>query len=162
MKKKKKWSRNRHGFFVLSSDTDIGSLFTDDQEKQGFAELLDRSGDTQFAFCPWDTREPSAPGRYVPRADRVANLDLHGRNVEEAVLAVDSFLLTHQRLRSLWVRIITGRGLHSAGGRPVLKQVVEEHLRVLRQEKKISDYKWEGKNREESGALLVMLKRQRF
>ena len=64
-------------------------------------------------------------GDHVPRQ----RLDLHGMTAAEATAAVKHFLTTkHDRC----VCIVHGRGLHSAGRRPVLKTTVRALLRFDR------------------------------
>ena len=79
--------------------------------------------------------------------------DLHGLTGAEAERAAERFLRTvaNQRLRT--VRLITGRGLHSKGGQPVLPEVIENLLTRLRQSRKVLEFKWESGR----GAVLVYL-----
>ncbi|KAB7499604.1 hypothetical protein Anas_07997 [Armadillidium nasatum] len=61
--------------------------------------------------------------------DGLETIDLHGKKVSEARYLADKFL-HHQERQSLpAVQIITGRGLHSPDGIPVLKPVVRNMIR---------------------------------
>ncbi|MCE5387782.1 MAG: Smr/MutS family protein [Acidithiobacillus sp.] len=70
-------------------------------------------------------------GRYRIQAD----LDLHGLRVEDARLAVASFLQDARRYHWTCVRIIHGKGMGSPGQIPILKRLVghwlQRHQEVL-------------------------------
>src|SRR5207249_6877126 len=57
-----------------------------------------------------------------------AHLDLHGLNRQEARFALDEFILASIRASLGCVRVIHGRGRHSAKQQPVLKQSVQRWL----------------------------------
>ena len=86
-----------------------------------------------------------------------ALLDLHG---ETALSAEQKTLLfvqasIHQGLKT--VRIITGKGLHSPGGKAVLPDVVEAQLALLKHDDVIFSFAWDKKLKQRSGSLLVYL-----
>ena len=83
-------------------------------------------------------------------------LDCHGLTAAETERRLHWFLdrARYQALRT--VRIITGRGLHSPNG-PVLPEVVETELRLLQKNGQITGFRWEKKEREQSGAVIVYL-----
>lgn len=84
-------------------------------------------------------------------------LDLHG---EISVVAERKSLGFIQRAKVgglLTVRIITGKGLHSPGGKAILPDVVEGVVRSLKKDKLVVDYCWDRKEKIKSGALLVYL-----
>lgn len=56
-------------------------------------------------------------------------LDLHGKNTERALRDLDSFIQRTRAAGRRSVRVITGKGLRSEGGTPVLKKAVERWLR---------------------------------
>lgn len=58
---------------------------------------------------------------------RAESLDLHQLQVREALVSLDSFLALRREKGDFGVRIVTGKGLHSAM-HPVLPQAVSEHL----------------------------------
>lgn len=61
-------------------------------------------------------------------------LDLHLLHVPEALSATQAFLNERQRvlvargIKQMEVSLITGRGVHSAGGQAILKPAIKEHL----------------------------------
>ncbi|KAK6976057.1 NEDD4-binding protein 2 [Biomphalaria glabrata] len=67
-------------------------------------------------------------------AQRRPTLDLHGKTRQEALQAVDQFILSNQnsyhknKTSSRLVNIITGRGLHSVNNFPVLKMETQKYL----------------------------------
>lgn len=63
-------------------------------------------------------------------AEPEAKLDLHGQSATEAVGSLERFVIsaTSQRLRM--VLVVTGKGLRSERGVPVLKQTAERWLRM--------------------------------
>lgn len=59
-----------------------------------------------------------------------AEIDLHGLPVHPARIRVEGFLRTQQTANpGRVVRIVTGRGNRSEGGRPVLREMVLELVR---------------------------------
>jgi DNA-nicking Smr family endonuclease len=56
------------------------------------------------------------------------HLDLHGRSVDEAREATVKFLLASRRAGKRVVLVVHGRGRHSEGGVPVLKQKLVQWL----------------------------------
>ena len=86
-----------------------------------------------------------------------ATLDLHG---EIAVVAERKTVrfINMSKLEGLkTVRIVTGKGLHSPGGKAILPDVVEAQLILLKYEKSIFDYGWDKKLKLKSGAVVVYL-----
>ena len=61
-----------------------------------------------------------------------AHLDLHGLTLEAARRIVDLFVRESVREGYSCIRIVHGRGRHSAHGRPLLKENVERWLRHRR------------------------------
>jgi DNA-nicking Smr family endonuclease len=62
----------------------------------------------------------------TPEPARDIWLDLHGSNKAEAVEIVHEALTRAQRSRNTGtIRFCTGRGLHSPGGMPVLRPIVQ-------------------------------------
>jgi len=57
-----------------------------------------------------------------------SELDLHGKTQEEAIAMVQNFLLTCHRQRLRHVLIITGKGLNSGSGGPVLREAVQRWM----------------------------------
>ena len=65
-------------------------------------------------------------GRFEVEAD----LDLHGRIVADAVVALDRFLEDSHRRGRRCVRIVHGKGFGSRSGRPIMKAHVDRWLRA--------------------------------
>lgn len=80
--------------------------------------------------------EGAAEYRKLPRADSTVRmperpedeLDLHGKTQEEAIQIVQNYLLTSFRNGFRLVSIITGKGLNSGAGGPVLRNAVVHWL----------------------------------
>lgn len=98
---------------AFSSKTDIETAM----EEKSEAEPLKNIGETVKTY---------------PKPQR--ELDLHGKTVEEAKREILNFIgnAQHQRLRT--VRIITGKGLHSAYFQSALPEITEQLTAKLRQE----------------------------
>jgi DNA-nicking Smr family endonuclease len=58
-----------------------------------------------------------------------ASLDLHGLTALEAEAMLDNFLAAASKTGLKRVRIITGKGINSPLGRPVLKPLAETRLK---------------------------------
>jgi DNA-nicking Smr family endonuclease len=84
-------------------------------------------------------------------------LDLHGCTGQEAEDKVQRFVEEACRRCIQTLRIITGKGLHSPGGKAVLPDIVEQKLILLKKEGDIVGFQWEKKVKSKSGALLVYL-----
>ncbi len=153
MGKKTRKQARRQGPAALASLSDLPFAARASGTRQPrFADLVEKSLQ-QADLRPKAEDLPPAAACRRP----VASLDLHGKNARQAEDAVRSFLLTHRKRRSPAVRIVTGKGLHSAGRRPVLKEVVETILRLERHQGRIVSFSWEGGNREGAGSVLVVL-----
>ena len=57
-----------------------------------------------------------------------AQIDLHGLTKEEARIALGDFLTEAERRKYKKIRIITGKGLHSASGRGILNEYIKKIL----------------------------------
>ena len=84
-------------------------------------------------------------------------LDLHGCTAQEAEAKTQRFIEASGRHGLKTVRIITGKGLHSPGGKAVLPDLIELQLSLLRKDGAITAFQWERKLKDRSGALLVYL-----
>ncbi len=58
----------------------------------------------------------------------IPSCDLHGYTEHEALKHVQLFLDTHEHLGTPSVRIITGKGNHSHGGRGILREAIKQFL----------------------------------
>ena len=88
-----------------------------------------------------------------------AHLDLHGFSLEAARDAVDLFVARSVRAGHSCVRIVHGRGRHSAGNRPLMKQNVERWLRGRRLSRRIMAYTSARTVDGGGGAVYVLLRR---
>lgn len=109
-----------------------------DPDEEAEDELFLRNVETLREVPDKDaaTPDPSAPRRIErrPAAKRSriepdARLDLHGMKTEEARHALAQFVYQGHRRGDRLLLVITGKGLGSEGGRPVLKQEVERWIR---------------------------------
>ncbi len=65
--------------------------------------------------------------QYLHRPD--GEIDLHGLFREEAIKELEEFLARAERLHWQSVKVITGRGLNSPGGKAIIKENVQIWLR---------------------------------
>ena len=103
-------------------------------ESESLAELAELvSGDGPIEVGSSDGSVPSFDPQVLKRLRggqfaRRAELDLHGMTKEQAREAVEKFITQARQGQLRCVKVITGRGLHSEGQLPVLKQSVHEWL----------------------------------
>ncbi len=86
-----------------------------------------------------------------------ATLDLHGMKQEECESAVEQFLADARRNGLRKISIITGKGLHSDNGVPVLREVA---VRVLGRSGIVSEQSRAPLNHGGSGAIWIILKKE--
>lgn len=128
------------------------------QENSSFAEMFDpkrfdrleesyrrKAGQGQVAF--------SVQG-YPPPQE---SLDLHGCTAEEAEKQVQILLASARRQGLKTVEIVTGKGLHSPGGKAVLPDVVEQFLLLAKKQGDIAGFRWEKRLKVKSGVVFVYL-----
>ena len=84
-------------------------------------------------------------------------LDLHGCTALEAEEMSRRFIKEANQRSLKTVRIITGKGLHSPGGKAVLPDAIEQLVVILKKEGVVASFAWEKKVKSKSGALLVYL-----
>ncbi|MCG8632451.1 MAG: Smr/MutS family protein [Desulfobacterales bacterium] len=124
-------------------------------EEEDFAKLLDES---------FRSRKPSGTApKPVPLKKRLkrypppeADLDLHGFTAIGAEAKAKSFIHTARHQGVFTLRIIVGRGLHSQEG-PVLPDVIEDLLKLMKKEKIVLAFEWEGRKKSSSGAVIVYM-----
>lgn len=129
------------------------------REPVSFGDLFD---DATFVEKMSQVRPAGEKGRlrgggiksYPPPQE---TLDLHGYTGQEAEDKARAFVMRAGRCGLQAVRIITGKGLHSPGGKAVLPDVVEQLLILLKKEGGIVAFQWDRKLKSKSGALLVYL-----
>lgn len=157
-------TRSKKQIPVLSEKQDLQAAFGVVDEIPSFAEAID-----QTLTAPEGRRALQERLEHLQGAENTTKrrsfkeypapeleLDLHGFTGPEAELRTASFIAGARQRGLLTVRIITGKGLHSQGP-AVLPDVVEQLLSELKQEKKIFSYRWEKKEKQRSGAVLVFL-----
>lgn len=126
----------------------------------GFAEALAAGLDRAAAAATLE-QPGSAPAR--PLGQRLkgypppqAEFDCHGLTAVEAERALHRFITQAGRAALRTLRVITGKGLHSPNG-PVLRDMVESELRLLKKNRAIAAFRWEKKEKERSGSVIVYL-----
>ncbi len=83
-------------------------------------------------------------------------IDLHGCNREEAERKADSFIYNASYKGLKTVRIVVGKGIHSAG-KAVLPDIIETKMIALKKEQVVLSYCWEKRKKRKSGAIIVYL-----
>lgn len=157
-------TRSKKQIPVLSAQEDLQAAFGVVDEIPSFAEAIDQTltePEGQQALQERldalhraeETKKARSLKQYpAPEME----LDLHGFTGPEAEQRTASFLVAARQKGVLTVRIITGKGLHSQGP-AVLPDVVELLLREKKQEKEIVSFRWEKKEKQKSGAVIVYL-----
>ena len=149
----------------LTAGDDLGVLFSRDPEDglpDSFADALASAiPAATLAEILTEKEELPTPAQSLRGAIRKSpppqeQLDLHGCTAAEAEAKTMNFLDRARRNHLKTVLVITGKGIHSPEG-PVLKDVIEARLKIMKNNGTILAYLWEKKDREKSGALLVYL-----
>ncbi len=91
-----------------------------------------------------------------------AELDLHGMRLEEARQKVEEFIAECSRAGLGCVRIVHGRGQHSADGRAVLKEQVPRWLSTRRMSRRVVAFASARLCDGGAGALYVLLRRAEY
>ena len=163
MNSKKRPAQGRHGFHNLTDEDDLLELFrhgrSDGQRRRRFSDTIaELSADTVALAASEKTEDRDTGGRKkrVPSIPPHREIDLHGLTGPEAMVKVNSFILTSLGQKKGCVRIITGKGLHSEGP-AVLRDIVEEQLDELKKKGVVARWAWEKKKKEKSGSVLVYL-----
>ncbi|MBX7112999.1 MAG: Smr/MutS family protein [Myxococcaceae bacterium] len=86
-------------------------------------------------------------------------LDLHGMKRAEAQSALQAFVTQSRRAQSRCLRVITGRGLHSAEGEAVLKDAVPTWLESASLAKHVLAFSVAAPKHGGPGALYVLLRK---
>jgi len=92
--------------------------------------------------------------RYPPPE---AELDLHGFTALGAQLKAKAFISTCKHQGYFSLRLIVGKGLHSDIG-PVLPDIIEDLLKIMKDQNMVLAYEWDRQKKSKSGALVVYLK----
>jgi DNA-nicking Smr family endonuclease len=174
---------NKHGLPViedfeaqfLSNDQDLESKSLSDESggsaapkepselgepeelEENFALLLEaslkqRTGPAKKKSNPMPIKKRLK--RYPPPE---AKLDLHGFTALGAQLKAKAFISTCKHQGYFSLRLIVGKGLHSDLG-PVLPDVIEDLLKIMKDQNMVLAYEWDQQKKSKSGALVVYLK----
>lgn len=171
---------NKHGLPVieefetqfLSNDQDLESksIFDEsggsappkesgelEEPEENFALLLEAS--LKQKITP--VKKKSTPMPIKKRLKRYpspeAQLDLHGFTALGAQLKAKAFISTCKHQGYFSLRLIVGKGLHSDLG-PVLPDVIEDLLKIMKDQNMVLAYEWDQQKKSKSGALVVYLK----
>lgn len=133
-----------------------------EQESVSFTDLFDGKAADEAALQLEAARRQEEKRRlrqgglqdYPPPQE---TLDLHGCTAQEAEDRTNFFIAGASRRGLKTLRIITGKGLHSPGGKAVLPDLIEQQLTLLKKEETIAAFQWDKKVKSRSGALLVYL-----
>ncbi len=129
----------------------------DSLEDEDFAAMLEESFKAQ-KLKPLIKSKPLSLKKRLERYPGVElELDLHGFNAIGAQLKLRSFIQTCKHQGVFTIRIIVGKGLHSEDG-AVLPDIVADELKKMKKQNLVISYKWDGKKKIKSGAIIVYLK----
>jgi DNA-nicking Smr family endonuclease len=161
--------KSKRGIRFLSGDDDLERMFgaghSENDEAEDFIRLLEGSLAGMDACGVVREKEPRTPetlrlrerlSSYPPPQ---AELDLHGLTAGEAGVRAGDFILSSARQGLQTLRIIVGKGLHSAG-KPVLPDVVERTVVELKRAQRVLFFCWEKRAKHKSGSLIVYLARE--
>lgn len=133
-----------------------------ESSEKSFEELLDKyssPADIKKALsekqASLEADDPINAKKDYPRPQD--ELDLHNFTGEEARRKTESYVRNSQRNKLKTIRIITGKGIHSENAKAVVRGTVSETVIKLKKEGLISDYEWESKAEQRSGAIIVYL-----
>jgi DNA-nicking Smr family endonuclease len=158
---------DRHGIPRLDESVDLPRLLAgalqDPDEAAELGEVFRRS-------LQQDARslmKQKTGGRWAPRRLTLkeqlrrypapqAQLDLHGATALKARQRAESFVRTAAADGRLTLRLIVGKGLHSADG-AVLPDVIEDLLLALKRESLVLTFDWDKGVKRKSGAVIVYL-----
>jgi DNA-nicking Smr family endonuclease len=161
-----KRTRSKKAIPVLSEKEDLQAAFGVVDEIPSFAEAIDQTlTDPEGRQALHERLESLRRAEGAKKARSLkqypppeSELDLHGLTGPEAEQRTASFIAVARQKGVQTLRIITGKGLHSQGP-AVLPDVVEQLLSELKRAKAIVSFRWEKKEKQKSGAVLVYLPR---
>lgn len=161
---------------LMSDEEDQELLPFDDDPQESAAERSELSEDEQFLQAMLELQvnfqeqlpEARSAVTSTASASRMkqlkqgklkpeASLDLHGQTRAEVVERLRFFLQNAERQGWKTVLVITGRGLHSSDGEPVLRNEVEAFL-AREGRKQVAEWCRAPKQYGGSGALVLFLK----
>lgn len=148
----------------LNSEADLHGLFDPTGKQENFEGIFEKTvSDEELKAVLQDKKAVDEDRRHSHHErlklypDPEIELDLHGLTAAEAETRIESFLKNAKARGIRTVRIITGKGLHSPQGRAILPEVATGVIRRLKEEKIASGFRWEGKQKENSGSMRVYL-----
>lgn len=173
----KKTQLNRHGLPIIDShgmdsftQGDKGGHVLSEDENETEDELACDPGTPEEFYALLEASLKQGGARSGPKPSPMplkrrlkrypgpeTQLDLHGFTAAAARIKARSFIVSCKQQGFFTIRLIVGKGLHSQDG-PVLPDVIEDLLKVLRKEQIILAYEWDRKKKDRSGALIVYIK----
>jgi len=99
-------------------------------------------------------KRPTHSNKYENLSTPQAQIDLHLTTTEEAIRMIEEFIHKCVREKLERVLIITGKGIHSKNGKPILKPAIEKQLRNMEDVQSVSSAR---RDRGGDGALEVKL-----
>lgn len=159
--------RDKHGIPVLDHCHDLGRLLeaaSDEHHSDGdLGEALKRSIAHDARTLIKKKSDGYFPTRKLTLKERLKRyprpqrqLDLHGLTAIQADQRAEAFILTAHKDGLLTLRIIVGKGLHSASG-AVLPDVVEDLLNRLKRDGSVMTCRWDKGVKRKSGSIVVYL-----
>ena len=135
--------------------------------KDAFGILLDSQSETDFQAALAEKEAGSSEEKPQSISKIILSYpvkpqdkcDLHRLKAQEALIKIDSFIRTAHQRGFKTLEIITGKGIHSKGGKSALRDVTEEKISELKKEGLILSFRWEHQRKRKSGAMIVFLHR---
>ncbi|MCP4716731.1 MAG: Smr/MutS family protein [Deltaproteobacteria bacterium] len=161
-----KAKKNKSGIRILEND-DFESLFPHQHHAtpdENFEKLLEKSLDDEKLQPLLTQKQHSehSTGKH-PSAETIRSypapqdeIDLHGCTADKARIKAAAFIQTARMQGLKTVRIIVGKGIHSAG-QAVLPDIIETQMSTLKKQQAIVTFQWEKRLKRKSGAILVYL-----
>lgn len=181
-----KTKKNKHGIPILDHQNDYTTFFLEEMPERSpeetssitaknrkhqddteidFADMINTSfkGKTtedllaEKTGTPYRKNKISLKQKLKLYPSPQVRLDLHGYTASAAERKADTFLRNARAHGTRTLLIIVGKGLHSEDGRAILRDVAEELLIRLTQEKIVLAYEWDNRKKSKSGAVIVYL-----
>ncbi len=101
---------------------------TPEDDRRLFLEALEELESVQPKDLEEQDKQRARRARSLQERQIGATLDLHGYTQDEAIRLLAGFVAAQFAASAPVVMVITGKGLHSRGGAPVLKPAVEKWI----------------------------------
>ena len=160
---------DKKGIPILTDNDDLEELFQFNRKKdkilkEDFGQLFEDSQLDLFHRVMLlekkensdELKSPSVTERLKDYPFPQEELDLHGFNAVKAEKRTEFFIRNVRHMGIKTVRIIVGKGIHS-DGKPVLPDVVESKIIELKHKEWVFQYRWDNKNKNKSGSMIVYL-----